>query len=207
MNPLRRTLAVLKLPDPVPLWTERVDLILTKMAISAYLQSVPNLAQILAAAQAANDKLKVAQVAAKDRTAGSAGARDAEQRDTNLLVEGLHQIVQQTADADPAHAGAIIESTGMFVHAVTMPVIPDFAVKQGAVSGEVVARVKSRGKGTTYWFASSSDGKTWVVGPAGRKATFAFTGLPAVATSWFRFQTLTKKGLSDWSQPISLIVH
>ena len=122
-------------------------------------------------------------------------------------MQGLLQIVQQAADADPAHAGAIIESAGMFARAVTMPAIPDFAVKQGAASGEVVARVKSRGTGTTYWFASSSDGKTWVVGPASRKATFVFTGLPAGATSLFRFQTLTKKGLSDWSQPISLLVH
>ena len=88
-----------------------------------------------------------------------------------------------------------------------MPAIPDFAVKQGAASGEAVARAKSRGSGTTYWFASSSDGKTWVVGPASRKATFVFTGLPAAATSYFRFQTLTKTGLSDWSQPISLLVH
>jgi hypothetical protein len=85
--------------------------------------------------------------------------------------------------------------------------IADFAVKQGGVSGEAVARAKSRGHGTTYWFASSSDGKSYVVAPPVRKATFVFTGLPAAATSWFRFQTLTKTGLSDWSQAISLLVH
>jgi hypothetical protein len=207
MNPVRRTLGVLKLPDPVPLWTERVDLIIMKMTASTYFQNVPNLATILAAAQTANGKLKLAQVAAKDKTVGSAEARDAQLRDTKLLVEGLLQIVQQTADADAAHAGAIFESAGMFARIVTAPTIADFAAKQGAVSGEVVARVKSRGYGTTYWFASSSDGKTWVVAPVSRKATFVFTGLPAAATSWFRFQTLTSEGLSDWSQPISLLVH
>jgi hypothetical protein len=207
MNPVRRVLGVLKMPDPVPLWTERVDLIITKMTGNDYFQNIPNLATILAAAQAANGKLKLAQVAAKDKTAAAAEVRDAQQRDTMLLVEGLLQIVQQTADADVAHAGAIIESAGMFARIVTAPAIPDFSAKQGAVSGEVVARVKSRGPRTTYWFASSSDGKTWVVAPASRKATFVFTGLPAAATSFFRFQTLTKTGLSDWSQPISLIVH
>jgi hypothetical protein len=191
----------------VPLWTERVDLIITKMTGNAYFLSVANIATILAAAQAANNKLKLAQVAAKDKTAAAAEARDAQLRDTKLLVEGLLQIVQQTADADAAHASAIIESAGMFVRIVTMPVIADFAAKQGAVSSEVVARVKSRGPSTTYWFASSSDGKTWVVAPVSRKATFVFTGLPAGALSFFRFQTLTKTGLSDWSQPISLLVH
>jgi hypothetical protein len=207
MNPIRRVLGVLKMPDPVPLWTERVDLIITKMTGNVYFQNVPNIAQILAAAQAANGKLKLAQIGAKNKTVGAAEARTAELKDTKPLVEGLLQIVQQTADADPAHAVAIIESAGMFARIVTMPAIPDFSAKQGAASGEVVTRVKSRGHGTTYWFASSSDGKTWVVAPASRKATFVFTGLPAGATSWFRFQTLTKKGLSDWSQPISLLVH
>jgi len=207
MNPVRRTLGVLKMPGPVPLWTERVDLIITKMTVSVYLQSVPNLTTILAAAQAANNKLKLAQVAAKNRTAGAAEARNADLKDTKPLVQGLLQIAQQTADADPADAGAIFESAGMFARVVTVPAIPDFAARQGAVSGEVVARVKSRGDGTTYWFASSSDGKTWVVAPASRKATFVFTGLPAAATSFFRFQTLTSAGLSDWSQPISLLVH
>ena len=207
MNPIRRVLGILKLPGPVPLWTERVDLIITKMTGNAYFQNVPNIAQTLTAAQAANDKLKLDQVAAKDKTVGAAEARDAQLKDTKLLVQGLLHIVQQTADADRAHAGAIIESAGMFVRIVTEPAIADFAVKYGAVSGEVVGRAKSRGPGTTYWFASSSDGKTWVVAPPSRKATFVFTGLPAAATSWFRVQTLTKTGLSDWSQAISLLVH
>src|SRR5580700_3482737 len=120
MNRVQRVLGVLKLPSPVPAFTVRVDLIITKMTGSAYFQNVPNIAQTLAAAQAANDKLKLDQVAATNKVLGATEARDTQRKDTKQLVQGLLQIVQQTADADGAHASAIIESAGMFVRIVTV---------------------------------------------------------------------------------------
>src|SRR5580692_3899360 len=140
MGRVKRVLGALKLPDPVPAFTVRVDLIITKMTGNAYFQSVPNIAQILAAAQAANDKLKLDQVADTNKVVGAAVARDTQLKDTKQLVQGLLQIVQQTADADGSHASAIIESAGMYVRVVTVRQIADFVVKQGAVSGEVAAK-------------------------------------------------------------------
>lgn len=204
MKGIRRTRAALLLPEKVPEFIERVDFILDKMRGDALFQGA---AAQIAAAQALNDTLKTMQISAKNRTSGAATARDDQQKLVKYAVQGLLLVVQQSADADPDHAAAIITGAGMSVVPFTPRTILPFVVTQGDVSGEVVARVQSHGRGCTYWFASSTDQKTWAVGAPTRVAHDTFSGLTPATTYWFRYQVLTPKGMTDWSQPISLIVR
>ncbi len=77
----------------------------------------------------------------------------------------------------------------------------------GATSGAVSARAKSRGRGATYWWECSTDQKTWAGSPATRIAQASFANLTPGTLYYFRFQALTKAGLSDWSQIVSFMVR
>jgi len=152
-------------------------------------------------------KFELAETATKTRTKGTIGARNAAK---TALLSGLHAMkacVQQAADADPENAEAIITSTSLSVRKVTARTKPPFAVKQGPVSGAVNVAVKSAGPRAAYdWEYSVDGGKSWTAVSSTTKARTSITGLPAGTNVLFRFRSVTPKGESDWSQPISMLV-
>ncbi len=110
---------------------------------------------------------------------------------------------QQSADADEEQAARIFASAGLQVKRFTPFDKPDLALFPGAASGSVRARARSRGRGATCWWAFSLDKATWVVAPATRIPQASIDGLAPGTLYYFRLQTLTKAGLSDWSQIVS----
>jgi hypothetical protein len=83
----------------------------------------------------------------------------------------------------------------------------ELAVLQGASSGIAIARAKSRGRGAIYWWAVSTDQKTWVVEALPtKKAKTSFANLTPGTTYYFRFQAFTAAGMSDWSQIVAFMV-
>jgi|HubBroStandDraft_6_1064221.scaffolds.fasta_scaffold370626_1 hypothetical protein len=206
MDGTLRMLAVIKLPAKVSEFIEYVDLVITKMASSAYFTN-PAPTPTLASVQTANNTLKVAQVAARGGGVGTVAARDADHRVVTLLMQELRGFVQSTADANVAVAASVIESAGMFVRKSPTRTKVDFAVTEGAVTGSALARVKSQGPGATYWWAFSSDQKTWTTAPVTRTAQTTISGLTAGTTYYFRYQVLTSEGLGDWSQIVSYMAR
>jgi hypothetical protein len=150
---------------------------------------------------------ETAETATKLRTKGTVGARNAARAALVSAVRALVACVQQVADASPENAEAIITSTSLSVRKVAVRVKAPFAVKQGPLSGTVVLAVKSAGVHASYdWQSSVDGGKTWTDLTPTTKSRTTATGLASGTTVEFRFRSLTPKGLSDWSQPLGLLV-
>lgn len=82
----------------------------------------------------------------------------------------------------------------------------DFAAKQLAKSGSVRLEVRDPGVEASFDWQSSIDGIDWV--DAGRTVhthldLHALTPGPVY---FFRHRTLTREGLTDWSDPFKLLV-
>jgi hypothetical protein len=116
--------------------------------------------------------------------------------------------VEKVADAAPEHAAAIIQSASMNVKKVTVRARRVFAVKPAAVSGSVVLVTAHAGRLAAYEWAFSTDGgKTWQQVRTTLQSKTTISGLQPGATVLFRSRPVTKKGDTDWSQPLSLMVQ
>jgi hypothetical protein len=151
------------------------------------------------------DALRGAQ-AVKGTGKPATAARNAALKQVKRDMENLRIFTQQLADANEAQAAQIIASAGMSVKKVAVRNKPDLAIVQGATTGSAIARAKSRGRGATYWWEYSTDQKTWTNAPVTRVAKTSFANLTPGTLYSFRFQTLTKAGLSDWSQIVGFMV-
>ncbi len=80
------------------------------------------------------------------------------------------------------------------------------AVIQGAVTGTVVCRAKAPGIPANYFWSYSLDQKSWTSVPQAMKSTITISGLTAGQTYYFRYYTTTRKGQSDLSQVVNLLV-
>jgi hypothetical protein len=111
------------------------------------------------------------------------------------------------ADADPEHAEAIINSAGLKTRkANTRSKVP-FAVTQGTTSGTVHMAAKATAHRASYdWEWSNDGGKTWVALPSTLQAKTSLAGIPAGMVAQFRYRTVTKTGVSDWSPGMSFLV-
>jgi hypothetical protein len=83
-----------------------------------------------------------------------------------------------------------------------------FAAKAGTISGSVKLIAPIAGRRAAYlWQCSTDAGKTWVDVSQTLQARATITGLPAGTSVQFRYRSVIKGGASDWSAPISLLVH
>jgi hypothetical protein len=204
----QRFLAVLLLPSGMAPFLARGDEMLAKMLDSAFYTGTapaPTPTPTLAAYKNDLDALRAAQ-AVKGTGPAAVQSRNNARKQVRRDMENLRIFAQQLADANPAQAALIIASAGMYVKKVTVRIKAELAIVQGATTGSAIARAKSRGPRTTYWWQVSTDMKTWVAGPTTRVAHASFANLTPATLYYFRFQTLTKAGMSDWSQIISFIV-
>lgn len=122
------------------------------------------------------------------------------------LLNHLADYVRSICEANPDSAAAIAESAGMRLKRLTPRVKLPFNVTQGSVSGTVICDAKAAGMPATYYFAFSLDQKTWTSVPDAMTSKITIAGLTPGQTYYFRFRTLTRKGLSDFSQVVSLLV-
>jgi hypothetical protein len=201
---LVRLLAVMKLPLAVPALLQFAAALIAALTNNAFFQ---NAGAILAALTKALTALDAAETATKTRAPGTVAARDKARDALVLALHAAKAFIQQAADADPEHAGAMITSTGLLLRKPSSRRKAPFAVKQGPTTGTVHLAAKAAGARASYeWQWSSDEGKTWILLPVTLQAQTTLTGVPAGTNAVFRFRAVTKVGESDWSQPISLIV-
>ena len=199
-----KSIAVLKLPNPVAVVISIAKAIVIAMTGNATFPApLPTLAVIAAAIA----DLETAEAAARLRTKGAVATRNQKRAALGKLLEQLRGYVQAVADADPDRAPALIQSAAMNVKKVGLRGKRVFAVQQGRVSGAVMLVTASAGGRASYeWQMSVDGGKTWQMLPVTLQAHAPVTGLQPGATYTFRFRAVTRHGEGDWSQPISRIV-
>jgi hypothetical protein len=153
------------------------------------------------------DTLEDTELAAHHGPKGSIATRNV----ALLVVRGdmrmLKSGVQLAADADITHAQVIIESSGMYVTTRTRKGKAQLAARYGGAPGLVILDAKAIDGQGSYQWQMCSDGKTWLDLPPGVEASTLVTGLTPVMLYSFRFRTLTKVGLSDWSTPVTFITR
>ena len=199
-----RSIAALKVPKAIPAAITYSRNIVTKMSGNSYFPSpVPPLNEV----STATDELETAEKAAQLRTHGAVANRNAKRTALLAKLELLRGYVQNQADADHENAAAIIQSAAMQVRKVPTRPKRVFAAKQGAVSGSVVLVTASAGRRASYdWEWSNDGGKTWQPLPSTLQTKTSVTGLAPATTYSFRFRAVTRTGVSDWSQPASLLL-
>ena len=196
-----RSIAVFKMPKPVPALITFARAIVTAMTGNAvFPKPTPTLAEITTAI---ND-LETAETAAQARTHGAATTRNQKRVALVALLEQLKAYVQQVADADRENGAGIIQSAALNVRKVPTRAKRAFAVKVGVLEGTLNLTTVSAGHRASYeWEMSTDGGKTWQVLPATLQTKTSLTGLQPGAYS-FRYRAVTKAGAADWSQPVSI---
>ena len=118
-------------------------------------------------------------------------------------VQGV--VEQQTSLAD---AQKVAESAAMSLKKTpNRGAKAELAAKDTGVSGEVLLDAKAVARDASYYFQFSLDGKTFTSVPEAMKHFTILTGLTPGQLYYFRFRALTRKGMQDWSQVITLIVR
>jgi hypothetical protein len=141
------------------------------------------------------------------RTNGAAAARNQKLAALVALLQQLRGYVQSVVDADPDRGPAIIQSPAMNVRRVGVRPKRVFAAKRGTVSGSVVLVTRAAARRASYeWEISVDAAETWRGLPATLQSETRVTGLQAGARYSFRYRAVTKRGLGDWSEAVSLVV-
>jgi len=201
---VHRALAILNLPKIVAAIITAAQAIVTAMTNNAKFASpMPALSVVNAAIVA----LQIAEAAAIARTKGAVTARNDRKAQLIALLQQLRTYVQTVADTDPENSAAIIQSAGFAVKKTPLHKPRVFSVVQGAVSGTAKVIVPSAGHRASYdWEYSIDGGKTWVSLPSTLQAKTSITGVAQGATVQVRYRAITKAGIADWSQPVSLFM-
>jgi hypothetical protein len=199
-----RSIAVFHLPKQVPVLISFAQAIVTAMTGNKFFPTpAPPLAEIT---QAIAD-LETAQTAAQARTHGAVVTRNQKRIALVAKLEQLKSFVQNVADANREEASGIIQSAALAVRKVPVRAKRTFTATMGAVSGTVVLRTPSAGSRATYaWEMSADGGATWQPMPSTVQTKTTVTGLHVASTYSFRYRTVTKGGLGDWSQPVAIFV-
>jgi hypothetical protein len=169
---------------------------------------VPSPNPPLSAITAACAALDVSQAAMPGNKAATK-RRDADWLALLLLLHHELDYVNSEAERQttPAEAEAVITASGFSVRQGFTRNKDTLAAKYGLASGDVKLDAKAVSPDASYYWQWSTDMTSWVSLPETKKASTAITGLTPATTYYFRFRALTRKGMSDWSQIVSLLVH
>ena len=169
---------------------------------------VPSPSPALPAITAACKALDDSQAAMPGNKATTA-QRDADYLALLLLLHHELDYVNGVAEqqTSPADAEAVITGAGFSVRKDYARHKDALAATYGLASGAVELDARAVAPGACYYWQWSTDQKIWVSLPETRKASTTLTGLTPATTYYFRFRALTRKGMTDWSQNVSLLVH
>jgi len=200
---MTRSLAALNLPRRIP------DTIAYARSVAAAMNgnpAFPSPVPPLATLEADLAALEAAHVRTLTRALGTASERDASLARVHADLASLRNYVQQLAAASPGEAEVLIEGAGMSVKRSSAPSKPDFAAKQGPVSGTVRLVARAAPTRASYDWQRSTDGTAWVDLARTVRADTELSGLAAGTRYLFRYRTLTRDGVGDWSRVVSLLV-
>jgi hypothetical protein len=200
----KRVLAVLKPPKRVPAFITYGSNIVARMTGNpSFPKPSPSLAKVKAAIAA----LQKAEAAVLSGKRGLAIPRNDARAVALRLLQELTAYVQKIADANPEEALAIIESAGLSAKRSSGTRAHKFEVTPTGISGSVRLTLPVAGDRAVYLVQMSIDGrKTWIDLPQNNKSTSVVPQLTPATIVFFRYRTVTPKGKSDWSDPISLMV-
>ena len=199
-----RTLATLTPARTVPQLIAQAKAIVAEIAANPALfpTPIPPIATINAQIAA----VEVSQTAALTRVSGAVEDRNVKERDLRGSLHMTCAYVENQANLVPGTAPATIKAAGLLVRKVAVHTKLDFQVKQGAVSGTVILVAKAAAARASYDWQCSLDQKAWTDLPPTLKARTSMVNLAVPVMHSFRYRALTKAGVADWSQVVSLIV-
>lgn len=200
---IARVLAALHLPPRPDEFTGRCNAILLAMDGN---DNFPNPNPALTLVTTHVNDYSTAQATASTRVHGAVEARDVARRLVVSDMQGLKVYVQRIADGRPGDAAAIITSARMMVVTRAMPQKQIFSAEDGEIASEVIVYAPAL-KDATYDWQMSANRVDWVSLPSTRQANTTVVGLPRLTEHHFRYRTLTREKLSDWSTPISHFVR
>ena len=162
----------------------------------------------LAAISAACTALDASEAAMPGNKATTA-QRDADYLTLLLLLHHELDYVNSVAEqqTSPAEAEAVITGSGYAVRKGITRHKEALAATYGLDSGAVKLDARAVANDASYYWQWSLDMKTWVSVPETKKASTMITGLTPATVVYFRFRALTRQGMTDWSQAVSLLVH
>ncbi len=111
---------------------------------------------------------------------------------------------QQTS---PAEAEVVITGSGFSVRENFARVKEAFEATNGPASGQARLDARAVAADASYYWQWSTDRTNWVSVPETKKSFTTITGLTPATTYDFRFRALTRKGMTNWSQIVDLLVH
>ena len=199
-----KAIAVLNLSTKVKTVISHAQSVATSIATNT--ASFPSPNPTLATFQADIAALVTAETAVLARTKGAVETRNVKLAIVKSDLENLRNYVQSVSDANPSNAAAMIEGAGMTIRKVTLHDKAELSIKQGTVSGTVVATSKAAGKRAAYGWQYSTDQKTWTSLPPTLQAKAGVSGLTAGTLYYFRVQPLLKSGEQNWSGIVSFLV-
>jgi hypothetical protein len=169
---------------------------------------VPSPSPALAAISAACTALDTSQAAMPGNKAATA-QRDADYLALLLLLHHELDYVNSVAEqqTSPAEGEAVITGSGFSVRKDFKRNKDALAATYGLASGAVKLDARVVARDASYYWQWSMDMLAWESLAETKKASTTITGLTPAKTYYFRFRALTRKGMTDWSQIISLLVH
>jgi hypothetical protein len=200
----RKITVVLELPQRSPGKT-----ILYAKHIAACMQGNPYFpAPTLPLATLAShiQELEEAEVVAMTRAQGAATARDAKLVIVEDDLRLLRTYVETVANASAADGEAIVVSSGMAVKERSGPRKAPAAVKQGKTSGSLRIDVRRPRGAVSFFWQYSTDGVHWVDAPSTTYAHQDIANLTPGVRYQVRYRTLKGDVMSDWSDPLALLV-
>ena len=160
----------------------------------------------LATVRAHIEALREAEVTTRTRRVGTVAERDARLALVRSDLMTLRAYVQNVADENPVAAAEIVAKAGMSVKNARGPAKGGFVVKQGAVSGTVHLWAKAERTRASYDWEYGTDESSWTRVDSTVRADTVLKGLTPALGYFFRYRSVTKAGVGDWSQVLSLFV-
>ena len=200
-----RTFAVIKPSASVPHQLAQAKTIVSEIAANPLIFVSPNppiatMNSLIAAAE-------VSQTSVLTRAVGMVAIRDAKVRELTDSLHTCRGYVEGVANLDPSTATATVQLAGFQVRKpAARQNKPDLEARQGAVSGTVLLIAKATGPRSSYMWQWSLDQKVWTDLPPTLVARTSMVNLAVPVMHFFRFRSLTRAGLADWSQVVSILL-
>jgi hypothetical protein len=195
---------VLKLPRKDKDLDHHAQGVCTGLANNTYCPSpTPTLAELLALS-AAYTKAVAAANGKKDPVLIK--ARKDARTALKAALSHLRDCIQGIVEKNVPLAESIAASVNMTIRKIPIYAKAALSISPGELSGEVLLVAKAIADASCYYWQYSVNQTAWTSGPETSKATLTIPGLTPGQTYWFRFRVLTRKGLTEWSQPISHLI-
>ncbi|MBP7498002.1 MAG: hypothetical protein KA792_10100 [Bacteroidales bacterium] len=154
------------------------------------------------------EALEEAEQKVKTKLKGSAETRN---QAYDLVLDNVHNLqnyVQSLADnaAEYDDALNIIARSGFDVKGRGVREKPDFYVKNGEVSGEILLYSKAAASRASYEWRMSADQQIWTDLPDTIQSKTKVSGLTPGQLYYFKKRAITKAGPRSWSQIVAIYV-